>query len=132
MRTPGTLRRLMLAPLIAAAFTAGTAFAQINVSISLAPPAPQYELVPTIPMGYVWAPGYWAWTGDRHIWIRGRQIVERPGYRWDPDRWDQRDGHYIRSVGHWAQDPGYRKVKVKKDKHNGHGKGHGKGHDRHG
>ncbi len=120
----------MLAPLIAAAFTAGTAFAQINVNISLAPPAPQYEAMPVIPSGYAWAPGYWAWSGDRHIWIRGRQIVERPGYRWDPDRWDRRDGHYIRSVGHWTRDPGYREVKVKKPKH--HDKKHDKGHGKHG
>ena len=40
------------------ATSAGTALARINVNISLAPPARQFETVPVIAPGYVWAPGY--------------------------------------------------------------------------
>lgn len=133
MRAPGTLRRILLAPVIAVAFTAGTALAQINVNISLAPPGPQFEAVPVMAPGYAWAPGYWGWHTDRYVWVRGRQIVERPGYRWEPDRWENRGGNYYRHAGTWSRDPGYRVVKVKKakkEKHEGRGQGHGNGKGR--
>ncbi len=130
------IRSLLLTALLVAATSAGTALAQVNFNISLAPPAPQYEAVPTVPPGHAWAPGYWAWNGDRYVWIRGRQIVQRTGYRWEPDRWEHRDGHYYRHTGRWERDRGYKVAKVKKEKHHGHAKpehgrkhGHGDKHD---
>ena len=51
--------------------------------------------------GYVWAPGYWAWHEDRHIWIRGRTIYQRSGYRWEPDGWEQQGARYIQRPGRW-------------------------------
>ncbi|MBV5333699.1 YXWGXW repeat-containing protein, partial [bacterium] len=57
------------------ALAAGSsALAQVNFNIVLAPPPPVYEVVPMMPQGYVWAPGYWAWNHDRHIWMRGRSM----------------------------------------------------------
>ena len=144
MKTTSAIRSLLLTALLVAATSAGTALAQVNLNISLAPPAPQYEAVPTVPLGHAWAPGYWAWNGDRYIWIRGRQIVQRTGSRWEPDRWEHRDGHYYRHTGRWERDRGYKAAKYKhKDKHYG-GRGHvkhgqggkhghgGKGHGKHG
>ncbi len=64
--------------------------------------------------GYVWAPGYWAWNHDRHIWVRGRTIVQRTGYRWQPDRWEQRGNGYYRQPGSWARDNDFRPVQVQK------------------
>lgn len=81
-----------------------SAFAQISFNISLAPPAPRYEAVPVIEPGYVWAPGYWAWNLDRHIWVRGRPLLQRAGYRWEPDRWEQHNGNYVRQPGRWERD----------------------------
>jgi hypothetical protein len=108
------------------------AYAQINVSINLAPPAPQHEVVPVMQPGYVWAPGYWGWSGDRHVWIRGRQIAQRDGYRWAPDRWDQRDSAYYRTAGHWERDEKHDNDKHDNGKHKGWSKGkeHGKGHNK--
>ena len=94
-----------MAAAFAVASTAGTALAQINVNISLAPPAPQFETMPATAPGYVWAPGYWAWNNDRYLWVRGRSIPHRAGYRWEPDRWDQRNGNYYRSAGRWEHRP---------------------------
>ena len=38
----------------------------INVSVNLAPPElPVYEQPPTPAVGYVWAPGFWAWGTTR-------------------------------------------------------------------
>lgn len=116
MKRSNALRSLWPSLLLAASAYAAPAYAQISLNISIAPPAPQYEIVPIIQPGYVWAPGYWGWSGERHVWVRGRTIVLREGYRWEPDRWEQRDRAYFRSAGHWERDNDYRPVKVKKEK----------------
>jgi len=114
MQFPGALRRLLQAMVLAASCATGTSFAQVNLNISLAPPAPQYEVVPVVAPGYAWAPGYWTWHGEN------------------------RGGYYYRHAGRWDRDPGYRVGKWKGDRHfdrghgEGHSKGHGKGHGKHG
>jgi hypothetical protein len=98
-----------------------SAFAQVSFNVVLGPPPPVYEMVPVMPPGYVWAPGYWAWNHDRHIWVRGHSMVQRAGYRWEPDRWEQRDGMYGRQTGRWESDMVMQSAKVKamkKPKHN--------------
>ena len=142
MKNSSAIRSYLLAAVLAAASTAGTALAQVNFNISLAPPAAQIETVPALAPGQTWAPGYWGWNGDRYVWVRGRPIAQRTGYRWDPDRWENRNGSYYRESGRWTRDGDHRsaKVKVKKAKHqakhdgDGHhrDKGHGKGHGKHG
>jgi hypothetical protein len=133
MTRTNAIRNLLLSLLLAAGVFAAPAYAQVSVNINIAPPPPQYEVVPTIQPGYVWAPGYWGWNGERHVWIRGRAIVQREGYRWEPDRWEQRDRTYYRTEGRWVRDPSYKPVKMKKEKkerkqkdHGDNGK-HGKG-----
>ena len=116
MKRNNVIRNLSLSLLLAAGAAALPAYAQININISVAPPAPQYEVDPAIPAGYVWAPGYWGWTGERHVWVRGRTIVYREGYRWEPDRWEQRERGYFHTAGHWQRDNDYKPVKVKKQK----------------
>jgi len=131
MNRTNTIRRLLLSLSLAAGVLAAPAYAQISINIGIAPPAPQYEVVPMIAPGYVWAPGYWGWSGERHVWVRGRSIVQREGYVWAPDRWEQRDRGYYRSAGHWERNSGYKPVKMKEAKHQkDHGKddrGHGNG-----
>jgi len=116
MKLKHTVRNLLLSLLVAAGAVAAPAMAQVRVNIQIAPPAPLYESVPTMAPGYVWAPGYWAWHGDRHIWMHGRVMVQRTGYRWTPDRWEQRDNAYYRYPGQWERDTSYQVVKVKKEK----------------
>lgn len=134
MKRTNATRTLSLSLLLAASAFAAPAYAQISFNISLAPPAPQYEVMPVIAPGHVWAPGYWGWSGERHVWVRGRPIVQREGYRWSPDRWEQRDQGYYRRGGYWERDHSYSPVKVKKTKRdkdqgsNGRGnRGKGKG-----
>ena len=131
MKPINAVRALLLALSTAAGVAAAPAFAQINFNISVAPPAPQYETIPSVAPGYVWAPGYWGWNGDRHVWVRGRSIVQRAGYRWEPDRWEQRERVYYRYPGRWERDTGVGVVKVKKEKKpkdwHGDKGGHGKG-----
>jgi len=117
------LSKLFLTLALAAGAYAAPANAQININVSLAPPAPQYEVVPTIPSGYIWAPGYWNWSGERHVWVRGRTIAQRDGYRWQPDRWDERDNRYHRVAGYWERDDNH----TNQGKHKGWDKNHDKG-----
>ena len=129
-----TLRNLSLSLLLAASVFAAPAYAQISVNINIAPPAPQYEVVPTLAPGYVWAPGYWGWSGERHVWVRGRSIRQREGFVWAPDRWEQRDRNYFRTAGHWERDKGFKPAKMKKEKkqkdHDDNGKHKGDKHER--
>ena len=76
MKRTNAMRNPLLALLLAASAFAAPAYA-LNLTISLAPPSPQHEIVPAIQPGYVWAPGYWAWSGERHVWVRGRPIAQR-------------------------------------------------------
>jgi len=101
--------RLAQGLLLSLSMAAGTAsLAQVRFSINVGPPEPMYEPVPVMPQGYVWAPGYWAWNHDQHIWIRGRSVMQRTGYRWEPDRWEQRGNTYFRQPGSWARDNAFR------------------------
>ena len=92
--------------------TSAAALAQVSFSIHVGPPPPIFETVPMLDPGYVWAPGYWAWNNDRHIWIRGRAMLGRTGYRWQPDRWEQRGDGYYRQPGNWARDPQFQSPRV--------------------
>ena len=91
-----------------------SAFARVDVAVGVGigvpPPAPYVEYVPPPRYGYVWAPGYWAWHRDHHVWVRGRYVVARPGYYWVPDRWVHSGRYWRHDRGHWAR--------------------HGHGHDR--
>lgn len=127
MNRTNAIRNLLLSLSLAASVFAAPAYAQVSFNISIAPPAPQYEVVPMISPGYAWAPGYWGWSGERHVWVRGRTIVQRDGYVWAPDRWEQRDRSYFRTAGHWERDGGYKPVKMKKEKKHHDNDKHGKG-----
>lgn len=126
MKRSNAVRSLLLSMLVAASTAAAPAFAQVSVNIHIAPPALLFETAPAMAPGYVWAPGYWAWHGDRYIWVHGRTMVQRVGYRWEPDRWEQSGGAYVRQPGRWERDADYKVkvVKVKKDKKPKQGKGH--------
>lgn len=122
MKHATLVRSLALSVALAAG---SSAFAQISFNIVVAPPAPMYEVTPTVQPGYAWAPGYWAWNNDRHVWVRGRTIVQRDGYNWAPDRWVQQGGSYVRQSGHWERSEYVKPVKVKKPKHNNGRRNHG-------
>lgn len=98
-------RTAPVAALIAAATLAVAALsaAGVVVEVGVAPPAPQVEVVPVVRPGYVWAPGYWAWRGHRHVWVRGHYIRERRGYHWVPDAWVQVGPRWHYAPGHWER-----------------------------
>jgi len=69
--------------------------------VEVAPPPPRFERIPAPRPGYVWGPGYWEWRGNRHEWVAGSWIAERPGFIYSAPHWTQRDGHWYREEAHW-------------------------------
>ena len=73
------MRNLLLCTMVATGSLTLPAAAQVNINIEIgvAPPPPRYEIVPAPRMGYNWAPGYWQWEGQRHVWASGRWMEAR-------------------------------------------------------
>ena len=90
-----------------------------GVVIHVAPPAPYFEPLPPPRRGYVWAPGYWQWEGERHVWVPGRHMERRSGHYWVADSWHERDGRHHFTPGRWEE-----------GREGNNGKGRGKGHNR--
>ena len=92
---------LSLALAIAAATAPIAANARAYIDIDIAPPAPREEIVLGPRRGYEWSPGYWNWSGHRHVWVSGRTIRSRHGHHWVGDRWEQRGSRWHHDRGHW-------------------------------
>jgi len=83
--------------------------AQVLVSVNFGPPAlPVYEQ-PLCPAGgYVWTPGYWAWSPDGYYWVPGTWVpAPEPDLLWTPGYWAFDDGSYYWHPGYWAPVVGY-------------------------
>ena|SRR5450432_2171029 len=52
--------------------------------------------------GYIWAPGYWEWTGRSYHWVSGTYLREHRGAHWVADRWEPVELHWQRVAGHWS------------------------------
>ena len=78
---------------------------RVAVDIDVAPPAPQYEVIPPSREGYVWSPGYWRWDDEhhRHAWVGGEYIHGRHGEHWVPHHWSERNGRWHLDDGHWER-----------------------------
>jgi hypothetical protein len=94
---------LMLAPALSSA--------QVNVSVSIAPPElPVYDQ-PALPGdGYIWSPGYWAWGDDiqDYYWVPGTWVeAPQPGYLWTPGYWAANGAFFVWNAGYWGPQVGF-------------------------
>lgn len=100
------LRSLVLAAFLALPFA--SSFAQIGVSINIAPPVmPVYEQPPCPEPGYIWTPGYWAYdTG--YYWVPGVWVAPPTvGLLWTPPWWGWSNGAYVFNQGYWGPTVGF-------------------------
>ncbi|MDQ2833561.1 MAG: YXWGXW repeat-containing protein, partial [Acidobacteriota bacterium] len=77
--------------------------------INQAPPSiPDYEQ-PTAPGdGYIWTPGYWAWTSDGYEWVQGAWVsAPYTGALWTPGYWGYSPYGYFWNAGYWGPEVGY-------------------------
>ncbi|MGP8253566.1 MAG: hypothetical protein ACLQHF_16165 [Terracidiphilus sp.] len=72
------------------------------------PPLPEYVQPPCPGDGYMWEPGYWAWSPSGYYWVPGAW-VEAPytGALWTPGYWGFYTGRYWFHPGHWGMHIGY-------------------------
>ncbi len=102
MNVRNNIAMLLLAVAATTASTVTMARTDVGVSVNIGPPPVVYETAPPPRVGYVWAPGYWAWNGHRHVWHRGYWLHERRGYAWAPHHWEQRGDRWYLNQGRWA------------------------------
>jgi hypothetical protein len=92
---------LMLAP--------QAAQARVFVSVGFAPPAIPVYVQPACPGdGYIWTPGYWAYTDDGYEWVDGAWVLAPyTGALWTPGYWAYGPGGYFWNAGYWGPVVGY-------------------------
>jgi hypothetical protein len=94
---------LMLAPALSNA--------QVNISVSIAPPElPVYDQPPIPGDGYLWTPGYWAWGDDiqDYYWVPGTWVeAPQPDYLWTPGYWAADGAAFLWHAGYWGPQVGF-------------------------
>jgi len=103
--------RGLLMFLVAVLALSASAFGQVRISVTFGPPAlPVYEQPPCPGDGYIWTPGYWAWSDDDgdYFWVPGTW-VEAPeaGFFWTPPYWAWVDGGFVFYDGYWGPQVGF-------------------------
>jgi hypothetical protein len=100
------IRSLLLAG--AMLFLSTGSFAQVGVSVNIAPPElPAYEQPICPGDGYIWTPGYWAWDGE-YYWVPGTWVMApEPGYLWTPGYWGWGGNGYLFNEGYWGLSVGF-------------------------
>jgi len=100
----------LLLPIIPAALSsASSAQIAIGISVRLGPPAlPVYEQPICPGAGYLWTPGYWAWSDDNgYYWVPGTWVVAPVGMLWTPGYWGWNNGLYAWNAGYWGPHIGF-------------------------
>ncbi len=80
-----------------------------DVSATVAPPDLQDEEQPPCPEdGYLWTPGYWAWSAAGYYWVPGEWVPPpEVGLLWTPGYWVFGDTYYVFHRGYWGPHIGY-------------------------
>ena len=106
----GSVARAVVLALVVVSFSAAS-FAQIGVGISvrIGPPALPVYAQPIAPgPGYLWTPGYWAWSDDDgYYWVPGTWVVAPVGLLWTPGYWGWGGGVYMWHLGYWGPHVGF-------------------------
>jgi hypothetical protein len=82
----------------------------IGISVDFAPPPlPVYDQPPIPAAGYIWVPGYWAWSGDTGwYWVPGTWVLPPAvGLLWTPAYWAYDNGSYVFNEGYWGPQVGF-------------------------
>jgi hypothetical protein len=101
---------ILLAPCSLATLHAAYGQLVLGVSVNEAPPPlPVYDQPPIPAPGYLWVPGYWAWSeGGGYYWVPGTWILPpKAGLVWTPGYWGSEEGVYVFHVGYWGSHIGF-------------------------
>jgi len=82
-----------------------------NVSAYTPPPAmPEYEQPACPSDGYLWQPGYWAYSPGRgdYYWVPGAWVAPpQTGVLWTPPYWEYNGNQYVYHSGYWSNHIGF-------------------------
>jgi hypothetical protein len=84
--------------------------AGIFISVGFGPPALPVYVQPVCPApGYIWTPGYWAYSDlSGYYWVPGTwALAPQPGYLWTPPYWGFAGGVYGFHPGYWGLHVGF-------------------------
>ena len=71
------------------------------------PQLPEYGQPPCPGDGYLWVPGYWAYSGG-YYWVPGTWVLPpQVGLLWTPGYWGFAGGAYIWHAGYWGPHVGF-------------------------
>jgi WXXGXW repeat (2 copies) len=75
----------------------------------VAPPPLRVYVQPPCPSdGYIWTPGYWAYSASGYTWVPGAWVLPpQTGFLFTPGYWELIDGAYLWHHGHWGLHVGY-------------------------
>lgn len=98
---------LLATPMLALAPPAAAAV-NIGISVGIAPPVLPVYAQPVVPgPGYLWTPGYWAWSGG-YYWVPGTWVMPpEVGLLWTPGWWGWDGGLYHWHRGYWGTHVGF-------------------------
>ena len=99
-----------MAPLVVAPHISSAQAISIGVSIRVAPPVlPVYAQPPCPTAGFLWTPGYWAYTpAAGYYWVPGVWVAPpQAGLLWTPGYWGFVDGVYSWHAGYWGPHVGF-------------------------
>jgi hypothetical protein len=85
-----------------------SSFAQVGISIGIAPPPIPIYTQPYPPgPGYIWTPGYWGYDSG-YYWVPGAWILPpRIGFLWTPGYWAYNGSNYFFNHGYWGPTVGF-------------------------
>ena len=93
------------------AATAAASWGQVVISVRFGPPVLPVYAQPLCPgPGYIWTPGYWAWSpdDDGYYWVPGTWVIApEPGFLWTPGYWGFSGGLYLWHAGYWGPRVGF-------------------------
>ena len=82
-----------------------------DVVVDAAPPAmPEYDQPECPTDGYLWQPGYWAYSPYRtdYYWVPGAWVAPPTvGVLWTPPYWGYEGNRYVFHIGYWGDHVGF-------------------------
>jgi hypothetical protein len=101
-------RKTLLGAAFAASLIGMGSTAQAQITVTIAPPAPIYEVAPEPRRGQLWVAGHHEWRNGQYVWVQGHWVSERPGYAFREHRWVQRgNGEWYLVGGNWERRDDY-------------------------
>jgi hypothetical protein len=104
------LTGLMLLFVLATGLSPAHAQPVVDIRVDVEPPPlVEYDQPPIPDDGYIWVPGYWAWSDDvGYYWVPGTWVLPpEPELLWTPGYWGWSDGFYFFHPGYWGPTVGF-------------------------